>query len=91
MTLSAVDLQYRLQAEVREGSSARRADAGHSEFFPALSEAARSELRWQVSLSLTSRQRENLAWHRKHAFNVSASRDASQNQSYNSDQIGLRT
>ena len=56
------------------------ADAGHPEFSPALSEAARSELRWQMSLSLTSRQRKNLAWHRKHAFNASASRDASQTQ-----------
>jgi len=62
------------------------ADAGHPEFSPALSEAARSELRWKMSLSLTSRQRENLAWHRKHSFNASAPRDASQNQSNDSDQ-----
>jgi predicted restriction endonuclease len=62
------------------------ADAGHPEFSPALSGAAHSELRWKASLSLTSRQRENLAWHREHAFNVSGSRDASQNQSNNFDQ-----
>ena len=62
------------------------ADAGHPEFSPALSEPARSELRWQAPLSLTSRHRENLAWHRMHAFNVSAPRDASKNQPNNSDQ-----
>ncbi|OJF92631.1 restriction endonuclease [Pararhizobium antarcticum] len=62
------------------------ADAGHPEFSSALSEAARVELRWQASLSLTPRQRENLVWHRTHIFNGSASRAASQNHSNNSDQ-----
>jgi hypothetical protein len=78
MSLSAVYLQHRLQAEVREGRSARRSDAGLPEFSPALSEVTRSELCWQVLLSLTLRQRKNLAWYRKHAFNVSALRDVSQ-------------
>ena len=61
-------------------------DDGYPEFSSALSEAARVELRWQAPLSLTPRQQENLAWHRIHAFNGSASRVANQNSSNNSEQ-----
>lgn len=43
-------------------------DDGTPEFSPALSEAARRELRWKAALTLTGGQRENLAWHRAHAF-----------------------
>jgi hypothetical protein len=43
-------------------------DKGAPVFSSALSEAARRELRWSAALTLTSRQRENLAWHREHAF-----------------------
>lgn len=41
-------------------------------FSSALSEAARRGLRWIAALTLTSRQRENLAWHRVHAFRSDA-------------------
>lgn len=47
-------------------------DEGTPVFSPALSEAARRELRWIAALTLTSRQRENLAWHRLHAFRSDA-------------------
>lgn len=43
-------------------------DEGRPQFSPALSDAARTELRWQVSLPLTTRQKINLAWHRAHIF-----------------------
>jgi hypothetical protein len=43
-------------------------DEGTPVFSTSLSEAARRELRWRAALTLTSRQRENLAWHREHAF-----------------------
>lgn len=43
-------------------------DGGTPAFSAALSEAARRELRWSAPLTLTSRQCENLAWHRVHSF-----------------------
>jgi hypothetical protein len=43
-------------------------DEGAPVFSPALSEAARRELRWNAALTFTRRQGENLAWHRVHAF-----------------------
>ncbi|TVS08965.1 MAG: HNH endonuclease [Gammaproteobacteria bacterium] len=47
-------------------------DEGTPVFSPSLSEAARRELRWSAALYLTRRQRENLAWHRVHAFRSNA-------------------
>ena len=47
-------------------------DEGTPVFSSALSEAARQELRWGAGLTLTDRQRENLAWHRVHAFRSDA-------------------
>ena len=61
-------------------------DDGTPVFSPALSDAARAEMRWQASLPLTSRQREHLAWHRINVFSGSAARAASHNQSNISDQ-----
>ena len=43
-------------------------DEGTPVFSPALSDAARRELRWSAALTLTRRQRENLVWHRMNAF-----------------------
>lgn len=43
-------------------------DEGLPQFSPALSEAARAELHWQVPLPLAEPQRKNLAWHRANVF-----------------------
>lgn len=43
-------------------------DEGEPVFSPMLSAAGRRELRCSTALHLTERQRENLAWHRLHAF-----------------------
>ncbi len=43
-------------------------DQGAPIFSPVLSEAAGRELRCRAALTLTARQRENLAWHRAHMF-----------------------
>jgi hypothetical protein len=53
-------------------------DEGTPMFSPTLSEAARQELRWNAALNLTTRQRENLVWHRMHAFR--SEHDASNQQ-----------
>lgn len=45
---------------------------------PAVSLAARQELRWNSKLNLSVRQRENLTWHRAHIFCSSASLDGQQ-------------
>ena len=43
-------------------------DDGCPEFSPALSEAARAELRWKAPIPATDRHRTRLAWHRKQIF-----------------------
>lgn len=43
-------------------------DEGHPQFSPALSEAARAELRWQNPIPLTYKHQKRLAWHREHSF-----------------------
>jgi hypothetical protein len=43
-------------------------DNGAPIFSPMLSAAARTELRWSENLVISARQRENLVWHRGHAF-----------------------
>lgn len=55
-------------------------DEGTPVFSPVLSEAARRELRWIAALTLTSRQRENLAWHRLHAFRSDSAATQQQTQ-----------
>ena len=47
-------------------------DQGAPIFSPVLSEVAGRELRWSAALTLTARQRENLAWHRAHMFRYNA-------------------
>jgi predicted restriction endonuclease len=43
-------------------------DDGRPEFSPALSDAARAELRWHTPILLTDKHRERLAWHRAHHY-----------------------
>ena len=43
-------------------------DDGCPEFSPALSEAARAELRWTAPIPATDKHRTRLAWHRKQIF-----------------------
>lgn len=43
-------------------------DDGCPEFSPALSEAARAELRWKAPIPATDKHRTRLAWHRKQVF-----------------------
>lgn len=43
-------------------------DDGQPQFSPALSDAARAELRWRAALPLAPGHRKNLAWHRNYAF-----------------------
>ena len=43
-------------------------DDGHPQFSSALTEAARSQLRWHDPIPLTDNQRERLAWHRENLF-----------------------
>jgi hypothetical protein len=47
-------------------------DDGLPLFSPALSTAARAELRWNTPISLTDSHRQRLAWHREHLFQVAA-------------------
>ncbi len=47
-------------------------DAGKPVFSSALSEAARSELNWSRSISLTDEHRNRLVWHRARLFNQSS-------------------
>lgn len=60
-------------------------DEGRPEFSSALSEVARAELRWRAPLRLTSRQRDNMAWHRVNAFINSAPKAACQSHLNDSD------
>ncbi len=43
-------------------------DAGQPQYSPALSEEARTELRWNEPIQLTGKHKERLAWHREHLF-----------------------
>lgn len=43
-------------------------DEGRPHFSPALSEAARAELRWQNPIPLTDKHRKRLSWHRTNLF-----------------------
>ena len=45
-------------------------DAGNPQFSTALSEIARSELRWQAAIPLTEKHKKRLAWHRTDCFVV---------------------
>lgn len=56
-------------------------DDGSPVFSPALSDAARAELRWCGKLPLTQQQRANVAWHRVNIFQSSAPGDAANNYS----------
>ena len=47
-------------------------DDGRPVFSPALSEPARSELRWNQPIPLTDKHRQRLAWHQTNLFVVSA-------------------
>ncbi len=61
-------------------------DEGQPQFSPALSNAARAELRWKAGLQLASGQKRNLAWHRKHAFGrVTPDQSSNQESSASAD------
>jgi hypothetical protein len=45
-------------------------DGGHPQFSNALSDIARSELRWQAPIALTEKHKKRLAWHRASCFGV---------------------
>jgi hypothetical protein len=61
-------------------------DDGQPQFSPALSDAARAELRWTAGLQLAPGQKRNLAWHRKHAFGrVTPDQSSNQDSSASAD------